>query len=389
MAQRQFRSDDTDQWLYGFGDGSDGAYSSSGNATDAPIDSSCSGTSTTNSLTATNASFSSGQLILIIQQRGTGAGTWELNKIASYVAGTITTTHSLINTYTDSGSSQAQVIVLKQYSSFTQGSGHTLTAKAWNGNVGGIIAFLCSGTTTITGNLSGNAKGFVGGAGFSTHSVYGNTGEGTLAASSRPGTTAANGNGGGGGKGQNDFNQAGGGAGGGNGVAGTAGSNGLGGQAGGVAGATGSVAGLTTMTLGGGGATGGTTNNTSSAVSAGGTGGGITFIISSDLVITGSVTHTGSNGGNGTDHGGGSGGGAGGSCLIKCKTATLGTTKITATAGTGGTGNSDSGAGGAGGVGAIHIDYKTSYTGTTSPTIDSRQDASLDYIASGGFFLMF
>ncbi|MEM3335472.1 MAG: hypothetical protein QXY47_05520, partial [Thermoplasmata archaeon] len=125
MAQRQFRSDDTDKWLYGFGSGSDGDISIN-TSTDNPIDSTCSGTIGTTSLTATNSLFAPGQIILIHQTRGTGAGNWELNRIASYTAGTITLLHPLQNTYTTSGASVAQVLVMKQYNNFTINSGQTL-----------------------------------------------------------------------------------------------------------------------------------------------------------------------------------------------------------------------------------------------------------------------
>ena len=148
-----------------FGNGSDGALTISGNTTESPTDSSCSGTSGTTSLSATNASFAANQIILIHQSRGTGAGAWELNVISSYVAGTITTTYALSNTYTDSGASQAQVRVLNQYSSATINSGITYTTKAWDANVGGILAVLCNGTITVTGTISANAKGYLGGTG--------------------------------------------------------------------------------------------------------------------------------------------------------------------------------------------------------------------------------
>src|SRR5438045_1091315 len=110
-----------------FGNSSDGTLSVSGSTTDAPIDSACTGTSGTTSLTATNASFAASQRVLIHQTRGTGVGNWELNTIASYVAGTITTVSPLANTY----ASGAQVLVVKQHSGVTISG--TLTAKAWTG----------------------------------------------------------------------------------------------------------------------------------------------------------------------------------------------------------------------------------------------------------------
>jgi len=45
------------QTQYGFGNGSDGALSISADTTDAPIDSACTGTSGSTTLSATNASF--------------------------------------------------------------------------------------------------------------------------------------------------------------------------------------------------------------------------------------------------------------------------------------------------------------------------------------------
>lgn len=70
---------------------------------------------------------------------------------------------------------------------------------------------------------------------------------------------------------------------------------------------------------------------------------------------------------------------------LKAQTATLGTTKIVGVAGTRGTSFR---IGGLGSVGRIHIDYKTSYTGTTNPTIDARQDLSLNPASSGFLALL-
>lgn len=400
MPQRQWRSDDTDQWVYGFGTGSDGAYSSSGNATDAPIDSSCSGTSGATSLTATNASFAAGQFILIHQSRGTGAGNWELNRISSYTSGTITTSHALMNTYTDSGASQAQVLVVKQYTTFTQNSGHTLTAKAWDGNVGGIIAFFCSGKTTIAGTFDcagatggGSPQGGTGGgatsgagfdggngrAGISSYNSFAFSGEGT--ANSSQGSNAANGNGGGGGGLSGPASSAG--AGGGH---GTTGGNG-GGSLGSTGGSTAGVAALTTMVFGGGGG-GSAKDGPLNYANGGGSGGGIVAIFSNDLVITGSITTTGGQGGQANVGGTrGGGGGAGGSILLKTQTATLGTNLLLSTGGAGG--SAQEGTGGAGGVGRIHIDYSSSFTGTTNPTIDSRLDSTIIPLVSNKNYFYF
>ncbi len=130
-----------------FGDGSDGAITISVNTTDTPIDSACTGTVSTYTLSATNASFAALQFVFIHQSQGTGAGNWQKNQIQSYTAGTITLVNALNATY----SSGAQVLVMKQYSSVTVNNAITWTAKAWTGTVGGILAFLCNGTVTVTG----------------------------------------------------------------------------------------------------------------------------------------------------------------------------------------------------------------------------------------------
>lgn len=360
MAQRQFRSDDTDKWVHGFGNRSDGDLVISANTTESPIDSSCTGTIDTFSLSATNASFESGQIIMIHDAYSTGV--WELNKISSYTAGTITTAHPLTNSY-DSGS---QVRVLKQYSSVTINTGCIYTGKAWNGTVGGILGFFCNGNVTVNGtgyiDVSGNpgsgatqgsGKGFRGGA-------FKYQGEGTGGAGGI--STAANGNGAGGSS--NDNASA---SGGGNGAAGSAGTVGS-------VGAASGNASLTLMTFGGGGGGEGTGG---SAAAGGGGGGGIIFIAAPTINFagTGVTTVAGGKGGKASNGTGAAGSGAGGSILLKGRTITLGTNLLSAAGGVSMTDNTYKG--GAGGVGRIHIDYAVSYTGTTTPTLDATLDATI------------
>lgn len=380
MGQLQFRSDDTIKWVEGFGDGSDGDLTISGNTTEAPIDASCTATAGNTSISATNASFAIGQIIMIHKTRGsttTAAGTWELNKITNYSAGTITTKYALQNAYQDSGADQSQVRVLKQYNNVTVNNGVTYTAKAWGGDVGGIMAFCAKGTVTVTGNITASGKGYLGNTVNGGNQTNGRQGEGTAGAGGGD-SRSANGNGGGGGVHYGSAPYSGGGGGGGNGAAGsngTATSPGTGGSAVGVAA-------LTTISLGGGGGSGG---NENTQFGAGGNGAGITLILAADISITGTIVSTGANGANiGGGPSGNAGGGSGGSTLIKARTAVLGTNLVTAAAGAAGTGGGG-GVGGAGGVGRIHLDYKTSYTGTTTPTLDYTQDATLDYPPSGWF----
>lgn len=384
---RQFRSDDTSIWAEKYGNGSDGALTISSNTTEAPIDSACTGTGGTTSLPATNGSFAPNQLILIHQSIGTGVGNWELNRIQSYSAGTITTAYPLINTY----ASGAQVRVLKQYSAVTVNSSQTYTAKAYNGTVGGIIAWLCNGTTTITGTVSANGIagsnttrgagiGYLGGTPSTGDNSTGNQGYGTGGVGSA--STNANGNGGGGARKQSG-SFAGGAGGGGHAAAGTNGTT-VGGSTGGAGGSEAGVAGLTTMVFGGGG--GGGAGNTS-GMGAGG-GGGIVLIISKTITVNGAITTNGGNGvnANGTDNGS-SGAGAGGSILLKGQQITLGSNIITASGGTGGTGSGGSGNSGGGSVGRIHADYLLPVSGTTNPTLDSTKDASMFLPLAGASLL--
>lgn len=375
MSQRQFRSDDTSNWTYKFGSGSDGALTISSDTTEAPIDSACTGTAASTSLSATNASFAAGQLILIHQtQKASGAGVWELNRIQSYATGTITTSLPLINTY----AAKSQVRVIKQYTDVTITSGDTYTAKAWDGTVGGILAFCASGTTTVTGNISASSTGFVGGT--ASVATYGNQGEASIGAGAAN-NNAANGGGGGGGKRETgeSQNNAMGGGGAGHGAEGTTAAGSGGGVKGGTYDATTGI----TATLGSGGGSGGGQYDGSNAGGVGGIGGGLVLIISKNLTVTGTVV-AGGQAGVGDPHGGG-GGGAGGYILMKSQRAILGSALVTAAAGAGGAGGTYGNDGGAGGAGIIHLDYSTSVTGTTTPTLVSSQDFSLaDY---GGAFL--
>lgn len=373
---RQWRSDDTDTWVYKFGDGSDGALTISSNTTFSAANEGCSGTSGTTSVTlAAAGGFSNGDLVLIHQSRGTGVGNWELNKISSGGGGTSLTMESnLQNTYTDSGASQAQMVKLFQYSSVTVDATYTWSAADWDGSKGGLIAFLCNGTTTINGTISTVNKGHIGG-------VYarpiGDQGGGTAGA----GTTNYPNNGSGGGGGRNDSgNQAAGGGGGGHGAAGSDGafdatSPGEGGDAVGNAS-------LTSLVFGGAGGGGTRGDGVTGTGGNGADSAGSIIVITNSLTGTGSINLNGSNGGNGTDEGSGGGGSAGGAGLFKAQTATFDNLTVTASAGSGGSGSGNGKNGGAGAVGRFHLDYSGSFSGTTTPTLDTTLDSTI--VASSG-----
>ena len=377
---RQFRSDDTSKWKEGFGSGIDGNLTISSNTTDSPIDASCTGTTGAFNLSATNASFTPGQCLLIHQTRGTGVGNWELNKILSYSTGTIVLKYPLQNTYTDSGASQAQVIVLKQYLSVTVNAGITWAAKQWNGDVGGILAFLCKGSVTIAGNWSADNAGFIGGTSYNSTGGIQGQGEGTVGAGSNLKT--ANGNGGGGGRAEYGSQQWSGGGGGGNAAVGGvgAGRNGELNSDGGLA--AGNAA-LTNMALGGGG--GGAAKGSSNVN--GGRGAGILFTACADFIVSGLLLSRGGNGGGLDGAPTGSGGGGGGSILLKCQNATLGSGLVGLSGGTGGS-SSYGTPGGNGSVGRIHLDYSKSYTGSSSHTLDVTLDPKIKPFFRGGAGLL-
>lgn len=369
-----------------FGDGSDGSLTISTNYTDVPIDATCTGTAGSYSLAATNVNFAAGQILLIHQTQGTGAGNWMRNKVIGYVTGTITLDQPLNASYV----AGAQVIVLKRYTNVTVNNGVTWTAKAWDGSKGGILACLCNGTFTNNGTVSaaggngtysiGNGTtaittggGFRGGLGHAQEGGTVNCGRGENYANSTglsgAGTNTAYGNGGGGAyfSGGNTFKGGGGGGHFSGGQDGYAGGGGGGGTAG--------TADLTTMVFGGGGGGGGSTH-TNKEKSSGGAGGGIIFISASQIVNTGLINANGGNSGYYGVVGNGAfgGAGAGGSILLKCQTASLGTGTVTADKGKPAMTELQ---GGTASYGRIHMDYYTSYTGTTTPDVNTIVDGNL------------
>jgi len=356
-----------------FGAGGVGALTISSDTTEAPTDSAATATIGTTSITATNASFASSQKILIIQMRGTGAGNNEERTIGSYTAGTITTTEPLTYGYT----SGAQVRVIPEYTDVTIASTKTYSSKAWNGTVGGILAFKCNGTLTIAGTMSANYVGFSGGGVVSGGLGEGCQGEGTGGPAGTSGNTAANGNGGGGGDGGGGQAYGAAGGGGGYGAAGSAGQANDGGtRSGGAGGEAKGLANMVAKFFGGGGG-GGAGNGNDQVGANGGIGGGLLYFYAKTLINTGAIQANGQGGGSGSHNTtGGGGGGSGGGIFMNVQSATLGSGTIVANGGAGGTAN-ECRDGGNGAVGRIHINYANSYSGTTTPTIDATLDSTL------------
>ncbi|HKQ87773.1 MAG TPA: C25 family cysteine peptidase [Candidatus Acidoferrales bacterium] len=308
----------------------------------------------------------------------------------------------LLNTYTETAASAAQgqttfqVIRVPQYSSATLSS--SLTALAWNGKLGGVLALDISSQLALSGTVSLDGLGFRGGGGrilgggtgagtdyvtLSTNATNGSKGEGIAGTPTyiapplstiTPATTAtatgqtyveglpsgsyargAPGNAGGGATDANPpaNDQNSGGGGGGNG--GTGGVGGFGWNSAGIVGGFGGVAfpGSTSALVMGGGGGAGTTNNgaywlPASVTGNANCGANCTGIYSSGMagggiaiVRAGSVTGTGTITANGVtalevENDGGGGGGAGGSILFFTNTGGVAGLTIQANGGDGG-----------------------------------------------------
>jgi uncharacterized repeat protein (TIGR01451 family) len=294
-------------------------------------------------------------------------------------------TSGLLNTYTSAaatatqGQRQYQVVRVPQYTSATLSS--TLTAMAWNGATGGVLALDVASQLSLGGTVSVNALGFRGGAGrqlaggagaatdyvtLSTNAANGSKGEGiagtqryvanaTLTNLTNTGaeglpngsySRGAPGNAGGGATdahpAANDQNS--GGGGGGNGGAG--GQGGFGWSSAGIVGGFGGAAFPSTtsaLVLGGGGGAGTTNNGTANPANAnpaginssGAAGGGIVIIHAGAVTGVGTITANGQTALNVANDGGG-GGGAGGSVRVLANSGGLSGLTVNANGGSGG-----------------------------------------------------
>ncbi len=93
------------------------------------------------------------------------AGRYEYATVKTVSGSTLTLAASLTYTYTQSVSSRQtyQIVRVPQYSSATVSG--TVTAAAWNGTTGGVVALDTTGTLTFSGTIDVSGQGFRGGAG--------------------------------------------------------------------------------------------------------------------------------------------------------------------------------------------------------------------------------
>lgn len=335
-----------------------------------------------------------GQLLLIHQTQGTGAGNSEVNQITDLSGTTLTLQSPLANNY----ATGAQAVVVPQYTSVTVAAGATLTAPAWDGNKGGLLVFQASGAVTIDGTLTMRGKGFRGAGANNVcfpgapgcllnHGRYGESESGPFNFSTMNVNGKGNSNGGGGGGGTRGQDCAAGG-GGSYGTSGTPGADGTLGtcivnslHGGGLAGTVLGTADLTAgIFLGPAGGEGGP-DESGAYPGIGGSGGGIIAIFAGTLTVnatSGAIDASGADGGSGVATGpcggsgagmGNGGGGAGGAIrILSGGSATLATSRVTALGGSGGAVGSCSGyAGGSGGMGRIQVRAGGNISGSTSP----------------------
>ncbi len=326
--------------------------------------------------------------ILIIQSRGNGAGTYEINEINAMSGNTLTLRKALVNNYYQSGIDKAQIIRIPEYHNLTINSGGILSVSPWDGNTGGVMYFYVNGTADVQGSIITDGLGFRGGnggSGATEVSDSGDTGESTIGdrisgGSTSPGATpsptvATNGAAGQGGIGKRATDAASGGGGASYGTLGTNGGTSVGGATspapGGVAGViVGNQNLLQNILLGSGGGGGGKSKDPNGQ--GGGNGargaGSIGFFIKNLNVGTnGLISAKGLDGQNGiSDQGAGGGAGAGGAILASYETANISNPNVfNINGGTGGNAaGANSGRGGDGGNGRLMINYCKTTNGT-------------------------
>ncbi|OJJ15921.1 hypothetical protein BKI52_37005 [marine bacterium AO1-C] len=117
------------------------------------------------------------------------AGVYEVATIASIneLAGVpliINLTQAPTNTYNTGANSSVQIITYPKLGSPNFTTTSDITALAWDGNVGGVVALQVDGNLTLNHNITANALGFRGGAANGNTNVFANDCQNTLYQSS-------------------------------------------------------------------------------------------------------------------------------------------------------------------------------------------------------------
>ncbi len=135
--------------------------------------------------------LANGDLILIIQMQGASintsdsvsygnvtsynsSGLYEFVYVKSVSGNIITLGCGTRNSYSVSG--KTQVIRVPQYTDLTISGSSSVTAPAWNGQTGGIVAVKTTNSTAINGSINVAGLGFRGGVAVQTAVTFGSTG---------------------------------------------------------------------------------------------------------------------------------------------------------------------------------------------------------------------
>jgi hypothetical protein len=154
------------------GNGADGDLVVSGTYTVDSVKTSLAGSvvAGTTSLQVTDATgLAVGDEVLVISMQGlTAPGAYEFQRVASLVGNTVGLTAGLNHAY-NVANDQVVVQRVPNFGNVTVQSTGTLTSSAWNGTMGGIVAFRATGTVHVestadeTGRIGADALGFRGG----------------------------------------------------------------------------------------------------------------------------------------------------------------------------------------------------------------------------------
>ncbi len=273
--------------------------------------------------------FQTGDEVLVIAMRGTGAGRHEFQRIASVKLTSIELTSPLVNHYDPAERAFLQRV--PNFTDVTVEAGGRLTASPWNGSTGGIVVLRADGVVSVGkgGSIGADALGFRGGAGEKTAThADGCQGESYLGSGVQGNRSP---NGGGGGAGVYAARTRGGfvdwGCGGGGGSYASYGSNGFGMEGYGVRGEPYGNDDPSRLLPGSGGGSGAADDDGdgSSTAGHGGAGGGIVLIAARSLELLGSLSARGADGHQGVNApgegaSGGGGGGSGGFVLLALET---------------------------------------------------------------------
>ncbi|AKJ08422.1 hypothetical protein ATI61_1308 [Archangium gephyra] len=127
---------------------------------------------------ADTSAFAAGELVLVLQMgdeqpyallraavdeleaRDSGAGRWELARVAEVGTGVLRLSAPLVNRF----ASVSQVVRVPEYTDVRIANAGTLRARAWDGRSGGVLALLVTGTIFNQGSLDVDGLGFRGGS---------------------------------------------------------------------------------------------------------------------------------------------------------------------------------------------------------------------------------